>query len=158
MSRAFLALSVLAAASFAAPASALEAEQRVLKETTVTQADGSEKIEYVPADLVTPGETIVYALIFRNDQRTAAEDVVLVMPIPREVTYIEESANNRLARPDFSTDGGTTFSRRQFLTVRDADGSVRFAGADDLTHVRWVVRSPVAPGDVGQLWFRGVLK
>ena len=60
----------LAAAAFTAPAIALDAEQRVLKEITVTQADGTKKKKYVNADLVTPGDTVVYALVFRNDERS----------------------------------------------------------------------------------------
>ena len=152
------ALTALVAATAAIPAEALEAEQRVLKEVVVKQADGTEKKSYVKADLVTPGSTIVYALVFRNDQPSPADDIVLVMPVPAEVAYIEGSATNRLAVADFSADGGTSFSPRQSLNVTDANGSVRAAGAEDITHVRWTVANAVQPGETGQLWFRGTLK
>jgi len=158
MFRAITALSCLAIASIATPANALEAEQRVLKEVAVPQADGTVKKTYVKAELVTPGDTVVYALIFRNDQPQPAEDIVLVMPVPAEVRYTEGSAANRLASADYSADGGTTFNSRSGLTVREADGRVRPAAADDITHVRWTVSNPVMPGQTGQLWYRGILK
>ena len=158
MFRAFFTLSALAVASLATPATALEAEQRVLKEVTVTQADGTEKKSYVAADLVTPGETVVYALVFRNEKEEPAENIVLVMPVPSEITYIEGSASNRLAAADFSTDGGTTFAPRAGLNVQEADGRLRPASALDITHVRWTISKAVLPGEAGQLWFRGTLK
>jgi len=112
MLRKLFALTALTAVSFAIPAVALEAEQRVLKEVVVKQADGTEKRTYVNADLVTPGTTVVYALVFRNDQSAPADDVVLVMPVPAEIAYIEGSATNRLAVADFSADGGSSFAPR----------------------------------------------
>jgi len=158
MIRKLFALTVLVAASAAIPAVALEAEQRVLKEVVVKQADGTEKRSYVAADLVTPGSTVVYALVFRNDQPAPADDIVLVMPVPSEVAYIEGSATNRLGVADFSTDGGSSYAPRQSLNVTDADGRVRAAGAEDITHVRWTVAKAIQPGETGQLWFRGTLK
>ena len=158
MFRTLFALTALAASSVAIPAVALEAEQRVLKEVITKQADGTEKRSYVEADLVTPGTTVVYALVFRNDQAAPADDIVLVMPVPEEVAYIEGSATNRLAVTDFSADGGTSFAPRESLSVTDATGVVRAAAADDITHVRWTVANAVQPGETGQLWFRGTLK
>ncbi len=158
MLRTLFALTALAAVSVAIPAVALEAEQRVLKEVVVKQADGTEKRSYVKADLVTPGTTVVYALVFRNDQPSPADDIVLVMPVPPEVAYIEGSATNRLASADFSADGGTSFASRESLRVTDASGIVRAAVAEDITHVRWTVASAIKPGETGQLWFRGTLK
>lgn len=158
MLRALFALTTLAVVSAALPAVALEAEQRVLKEVTIQQADGTEKTSYVDADLVTPGTTVVYALIFRNDQSAPANDIVLVMPVPAEVAYIEGSATNRLAHADFSSDGGQSYAPRQRLRVTEADGSVRAATASDITHVRWSVAKAVMPGETGQIWFRGVQK
>ena len=158
MFRALFAFTALTVASVALPAAALEAEQRVLKEVTVTQLDGTEKKSYVDADLVTPGDTVVYALVFRNDQPAPAEDIVLVMPVPSEIAYIEGSSTTRLATADFSADGGTTFAARERLSVTQSDGSVRAASTDDITHVRWSVARAIQPGETGQLWFRGVLK
>ena len=158
MFRAIFAIATLAIAYTVVPAAALEAEQRVLKEVKVQQADGTEKTSYVNADLVTPGSTVVYALVFRNDQSEPADDIVLVMPVPAEIAYIEGSATNRLARADFSADGGTTYAPRDRLSVTASDGSVRAAAASDITHVRWSVARAVMPGETGQLWFRGILK
>lgn len=146
------------AATLAVPAHALQAEQRVLKEVTVTQADGTEKKKYVEADLVTPGDTVVYAVVFRNEKSEPADDVVLVMPVPEEVRLIENSVSGRMATTEFSADGGTTFARREDLRVQHSDGTLRPAAANDITHVRWTMQQAVAPGAGGQLWYRAVLE
>jgi len=158
MNRALLALTALGALSLAAPASALEAEQRVLKEVVVQQANGTTSKKYVNADLVTPGETVVYALVFRNDDVKPVDDIVLVMPVPAEVRYIEGSATNRLSSVEFSADGGGSFTAREGLSKRQPDGRVTAATTDDITHVRWKVARSVQPGETGQLWFRGTLR
>lgn len=160
MTRALTALTALtiSLAGLSGTAHALEAEQRVLKQVTVEQADGTKATKYVDADLVTPGETIVYALVFRNDKEEPAEDVVLVMPVPSEIVYVENSADTDVAATGYSVDGGETFAPRAALRVRQDDGSARPAEAEEITHIRWTLAKPVEPGEVGRLWYRGVLK
>ena len=147
----------LALALVATPAVALEAKQHVLKEVAVERADGSTERRFVPAENVTPGETVAYAIVFRNDRGVAAEGVVLTMPIPAEVLYVEGSAAGAGAVAAYSADGGTTFGAREALRVAGEDGMLRPAAPADLTHVRWTVAS-IAPGQSGQLSFKGVLK
>lgn len=147
----------LAAILAATPAMALEAQQHVLKEVAVERADGTTERRFVAAEGIAPGETVAYALVFRNDQPRAAEGVVLTMPIPAEVLYVEGSAAGAGAVAAYSADGGTTFAAREALRVTGEDGLLRAAAPADLTHVRWTLAS-VAPGQSGQLFFKGVLK
>ena len=110
------------------------------------------------ADVIVPGERIVYTLNYTNDDNVAASDIVLTMPIPKEVTFVEGSADTPGAPVSYSADDGQTFSTRQSLMVIDSTGDIRAAGAADLTHVRWVITGPVNAGTDGELAFSAVVK
>ena len=73
---------VLSAAVLASAVSAqaLTAIQKVEKEISVQNADGSTQTRLVSAEAVTPGEKIVYTVAFTNDSAEAATDIVLAMP------------------------------------------------------------------------------
>ena len=146
----------LAAASltgFALNAQALSATQTVEKETTVVAADGSIQTVRETVEKIIPGDRIVYSLDYENDAASPANDIVLTMPIPAEVKYIDGSANVAQAQVTFSADGGESFSNRQSVMLLDAAGNIRAAGADELTHVRWTVAGPVSAGEGGVLSF-----
>lgn len=143
---------------FAAPAFALTASQVVEKEIVVINDDGSEVTRRAPADTVVPGERIVYTLNYLNDKSEAANDLVLTMPVPGEVKFMEGSADNTASVVTYSADGGQSFAPRQALTVQTDEGQWVPAGAEDVTHVRWLVAGPLNAGETGQLVFKGVLK
>jgi uncharacterized repeat protein (TIGR01451 family) len=150
---------LLAVATFAAlPASArsLVAEQIIERVVQEKSANGkvTEKLEL--AERVAPGETLVYSLNFENKGPEAASDLVLVVPVPSEVTYVEKSASTGKMSVDFSADGGKTFAARDALKVR-ADGQMRAATADEITHIRWKFVEPIAPKQTGSLKFRATL-
>ncbi|MEZ5997335.1 MAG: hypothetical protein R3B98_01405 [Hyphomonas sp.] len=145
---------LLAGPSFAA---GLSAEQ-VIERLIVTESeDGSTEVELVPADTVVPGEELVYSLNFRNDGEVAAENVVLTVPVPSEVSYVENSASAGGAVVAFSADGGKSFAPRGDLKV-SIDGEQRAALAGEITHVRWTFRKKIDPGSAGSLTFHAILK
>lgn len=139
-------------------AMALTATQSVQREVIVQHADGTETLKLESADIVTPGEKIVYSLHYHNDQVEAANNIVLVMPVPSEVTYQEGSAESSGVRTAYSTDGGKTYMRRDGLTVQLEDGTMGTASAGDITHIRWHVGEAIAPDAGGVLSFKGQLK
>lgn len=143
---------------FAAPVSALTASQVVEKEIVVINEDGSETTRRAPAETVVPGERIVYTLNFMNDKSEAASDLVLTMPVPKVVKFIEGSADNKSSVVTYSADGGQSFAPRQSLSVQASDGQWAPASSEDVTHIRWLVAGPVKAGETGQLVFKGVLK
>lgn len=148
--------SLLVAASltgFALNAQALTAKQSVEKETTIVGADGSVQTVRETVEKIVPGERVVYSLDYANDEAAAANDIVLTMPIPAEVKYIEGSAEQPQANVTFSADGGESFSNRQSVMMIDQAGNIRAAGADELTHVRWTVAGPISAGESGVLSF-----
>jgi len=155
-----LTLAVIAATSLmvSGTASALTAKQSVEKEVVVQMPDGTESLTREPAEMVTPGERIVYTLSFTNDEAAPASDLVLTMPVPPEIKYMDGSATKAGAKIVYSADGGQTFASRTDLRKVGTDGNMRAAIAEDITHVRWTVAGPVAVGETGMLSFKGVLK
>lgn len=139
-------------------ASALTAKQTVEKEVTVQMPDGTEVTSRQAAEEVLPGERIVYTLNFTNDEAQPATDLVLTMPVPDVVKYMDGSATEVGARVVYSADGGNSFADRSAVQVADIDGTFRRASSDEITHIRWTVPGPVAAGESGTLSFKGVLK
>ena len=140
------------------PASALSAKQKVEKEITVTSDAGVETTQRVPAALVTPGEKVVYTIDFINDSAAPATDLVLAMPVPNDIRYLEGSAERDGAIVTFSTDGGTTFAARNALVLPAVGGGTRTATANDITHVQWKIAGPVAVGGTDSVAFKGRLR
>ena len=151
-------VSILLAVPFAASsAQALTASQIVEREIIVRNPDGTQTIKREKADLVTPGDKVVYSLHYVNDQDQIAENVVLSMPIPPEITYIEGSAQSEGTRTLFSVDGGKTYAPRSDLMVWE-NGQARAARASDITNIRWMVGAALAPKQTGRLSYAGRLK
>lgn len=152
-------LTALAAALLAvAPAeAAMTARQIVEKEVSVRAANGAETVKRVAADKVTPGETIVYSIRYQNDAAEAASDIILVMPVPKEVSYIEGSVSGDDSSVAFSADGGKTYVARGRLTVEEG-GATRPARGDEITHIRWTLATPVAPRAEGEVSYKAILR
>lgn len=152
-------LALIAATSLLASvsASALTAKQIVEKETVVQMPDGSETVTRSKAANIAPGERVVYTLSFTNDKVEPASDLVLTMPVPDEIKYMDGTASQEGASIVFSADGGQTFAPRDNLQT-STGGVTRTATADDITHIRWTVAGPVAAGETGNLSYKGVLK
>lgn len=138
--------------AFAAPAMALTATQTVKKEIVTVDENGVERITYEAAELVTPGERVAYSLDYVNDKAEPATDLVLTMPIPEVVSYIEGSARGEGTEITYSVDGTNFYSRDALGQMAEA------ASAEDVTHIRYVIAGPVAPGEAGSLIFSGTLK
>ena len=151
-------LSLVALHLAALPARALTATQTVEREIVVLQADGTQLIKREKADLVTPGDTIVYTLNYYNDKDETADNITLVMPIPAQISYLEGSADMEAAHAVYSADGGKTFAARAGLQFISDDGLTRPARAEDITHIRWRIKGSIAPEGTGSLSFSGRLK
>jgi len=158
MFRPVLATLLLSTSLLSSTAMALSASQTVEREVIIKNADGSQTVKREKADMVTPGDKVIYSLNYHNNEDKLAENIVLVMPIPAEVKFLEGSAEATQARTAYSADGGKTFTGRAELIVTRADGSTSTAKAEDITHIRWIVGEGIAPGASGTLSFAGRLK
>lgn len=152
----FATVSILCAL-IASPALAdVTARQSVEREVFETTSDGRERLIRKSADQVAPGEEVIYTLDYANDGAEEAENVVLVMPVPDAIAFMEGSVTGEDARVTFSADGGETYVARGRLTVRE-NGASRAARSDEITHVRWVL-ARLEPNAAGAVSFRGILK
>lgn len=142
----------------AIPAQALTATQTIQKVVQTVNSDGSKTTKYIDADLVTPGETIIYKLDFTNDGAEPASNLLLTMPVPEAIKYIEGSADFEGAVLLYSADKGQTFSERKSVKVKSESGEIISAKASDITHIQWKLAGPFAPDEGGVLSFQGVLK
>ena len=139
-------------------ASALTATQKVEKEITVQQPDGTSVAQLVSAAEVTPGEKIVYTVAFTNDSAEAATDIVLAMPVPQDVRFMEGTADKEGATVRYSVDGGETFVERSALVLPVVGGGARSANSDDITHIQWRIAGPVPVGASDEISFKARLK
>lgn len=156
----FKKLALISAASlmaFGLPASALTASQSVYKEVAMPNDSGPPVLTRIPAETVTPGDTVVYALDFTNDQAQEVTNIVLTMPVPSDIDYIEASASEDGAEVTYSADNGESFASRDEVMIAEND-EMRSAKAAEITHIRWRVTDVIEPGESGELVFKGRLK
>lgn len=139
-------------------ASALTASQKVEKEITIQQADGTSVTKRVNADDVIPGETVVYTVSFVNDSPEEATDIVLAMPVPSDVRFLEGSADRSGAIVRYSADGGASFTERDALALPAVGGGTRAANSDDITHIQWRIAGPVLVGSGDEVAFKARLR
>jgi uncharacterized repeat protein (TIGR01451 family) len=150
----FLALLALTASSAAWAADNVSLTSEVLVEHVKQQADGSSKVVREEPNVVTPGDKLVFLLSYRNGGAQPATGFVVTNPIPASVAFTGGESEGAIV----SIDGGKSWGPLVSLKVANADGSMRAATPDDVTHIRWSFAQPIAAGRAGQLSFRGVVK
>ena len=128
----------------------------VQKEEIFVADDGSEETRLVVADMVIPGDEVVYTLTYANVGDQPAENIVITNPLPTQLTYIAGSASGADANVLFSVDGGVSYGETSELKVVE-QGLERPARPEDVTHIRWVIAEPIQPGEEGVAQFRARL-
>jgi uncharacterized repeat protein (TIGR01451 family) len=149
---------IFAAAAAAVPAAAqsnnpVRLNSDVLVERSVVE-NGQTRVVLEEPRAVVPGDTLVFVLRYENTGRQAAANFVVTNPLPSAVRYtgtVDASAT-------VSVDGGRSWGQLSELRVREADGSMRAARSEDVTHIRWAFAQPIAAGETGRLMFRGIVR
>jgi len=150
---------VLIALSAAAGAQGhLDVQTTVQKQEVFVNDEGESETRLVPAEVVIPGESVIYTITFRNIGGEPADNVVITNPIAEDLMYVDGSAFGPGMAIIFSVDGGNTFANADELTVVGQDGEVRDAAAGDFTHVRWVMQNDLAAGAQGTARFAATLQ
>lgn len=103
---------------------------------------------------VIPGDKLLFTNSYRNMGKNAVTGFVVNNPVHSAVVFTEALEDWALV----SVDGGENFGRLSELSVAEAALETRPAVASDVTHVRWILPSPIAPGASGELRFGGVVK
>jgi len=127
-------------------------------EVEVVGDDGQKEIQRVPAAKVVPGDVVIYTITYTNNGQEAAENFVIVNPVPEHMIFIAESAEGDNTEITFSVDGGDNYDIPGNLTITDSKGKPIAASISDYTHIRWVLNEPVAPEATGIVYFKAQLK
>lgn len=141
-----------AAPAFAADNMTLKSDVFVARE--VRDAAGRVTTVLAPPKMVTPGDRLLFVLNYRNGGTAPATAFTVTNPIPGAVVY----ANQASGGEQVSVDGGKSFGPLGALRIRGANGTARAAAAADVTHIRWTLKTPVAPGQGGKLQFNGIVR
>lgn len=135
----------------------LDVQTTVQKEEVFVNAAGEQDKRLVSAERVVPGETVFYTITFTNISDDTADNVVITNPIAENLLYLDGSASGEGMDIEFSADGGASFASAADLIVTE-NGTSRVATAEDITHVRWVMRNDLAAGAQGIARFAAVLE
>lgn len=120
--------------------------------------EGKQGHRFVPAGVVSQGDTVFYTVQIRNPTALAQRDVTIVQRVPANTTYVRGSASGPSAAVTFSVDGGQTFWPEKELKVATEGGTSRAATVQDYTHIRWQLRNALAPGAVALTRFQAVFR
>ena len=126
-------------------------------ETRISR-NGRDIIQLAPADLVVPGDQVIYTLEIRNTGAAAVLAPSVRYPIPKHMRYIAESAVGPGADVSYSVDGGRSFDRPENLQVAGPGGQLRPAAAADYTDIRWQLKHSLKGNSVAFARFRAVVK
>lgn len=155
-----VAASLLAAMPPLAQAQNVELVTKVERELEVLEK-GVKIKKTGPPEKVLPGDEVIYTVTYTNKTGKPADNITVTNPVPTHTRYRDGSAAGDGATITFSVDGGKTFALPDKLTVAIKDKSgkdlVRPAAAADYTHIRWVLKQSVAPGQSGTVRFRAVV-
>jgi len=135
----------------------LDVRTIVQKQEVFVNEEGESETRLVSAEVVVPGESVIYTITFRNVSGEPADNVVITNPIAENLMYVDGSAFGPGTEILFSIDGGKTFAKADELTVVK-DDEVRDAIASDFTHVRWVMQNDLAAGAQGTARFAAILE
>lgn len=163
-------LSASAQAAATDPRADVKIDSTIMVERSETNASGETVTKLLdPATVkVIPGDKLLFVNAYRNTGQNAVTGFVVNNPVHAAVALTEVVEDWALV----SVDSGKNFGKLSELTVTEtvATGTEetgetaapvqtsRPAVASDVTHIRWVLTSPIAPGASGELRFRGIVK
>lgn len=151
---------LIAGHALIARAQTVEVVQRAEREVEVLEK-GVKVKKVAPVEKIVPGDEVTYTLSYTNKTGKPVTDVAVTNPVPKHTRYKEGTAAGDNAVVAFSVDGGKTYAAPDQLTVviKDKSGKdiPRPAVAQDYTHIRWVIKQTIAPGQSGSVRFRAVV-
>ncbi len=139
-------------------AGSLELMTTVAKILETNEPDGGTRTQLLPVETAIPGDEVIYTVTFTNVGDASADNIRITNPIPDEMLYVAGSAFGPGTDVLYSADGGENYGLPGELVVANSDGSQREAAADDYTHIRWTLNTPLDAGARGFARFRAVLR
>ncbi|WP_156472089.1 hypothetical protein [Sphingorhabdus sp. M41] len=138
------------------PQADVKIDSSIMVERTEESESGATVTTLVdPATVkVIPGDKLLFTNSYRNTGQNTVTGFVVNNPVHSAVIFTEALEDWALV----SVDGGETFGQLSALSVAEATLETRPALASDVTHIRWILPSPIAPGASGELRFRGIVR
>jgi uncharacterized repeat protein (TIGR01451 family) len=151
--RLLLALFALSAPAMALAANDVALTSAMFVEHMVPQPGGGAKVTLEQPKSVPPGAKLVFVLSYHNLGKVPATNFTLTNPIPAGVSF--DSTPD--AGATYSVDSGKSWGPLATLRV-SAGKTLRAALPEDVTHIRWILKTPIAVNGSGKLSFRGTVK
>lgn len=122
--------------------------------------DGKITTKRIPLDKANPGDVVIYTITYSNLGKGPVLDAVIVDPVPRGVRYITDTAEGKDAEIVYSTDNGRTWQTEPVETLKKPNGLLekKPVSADRYTHIKWMIKKPVASGQSGRVSFKVTVK
>lgn len=121
---------------------------------TADGRSGQPQRAWRPAGRLAVDQQVFYTVRVHNPGNRPVTDVIVTKRLPFGVRYAVGSAVGPDCAVQVSTDGGASFRPADAASMASSvDVS---AGSADYTHLRWLLRRPLAPGATALLRFRAV--
>jgi uncharacterized repeat protein (TIGR01451 family) len=131
----------------------IELKTEALVEESYLSDSGESLTRLVPAAKVVPGDEVVWTITASNVCGAPVADVAITNPVPRQMTYVDETAFGSGTSLDFSVDGDE-FAGPEALRIEEVSGEVRPARAEEYKHVRWLLDGALEPQAVLVVGYR----
>lgn len=125
----------------------------VMKEVIEKNNKGEKVIRYVEPVIAIPGNTMMYTITFENIGDKPVSNIVVNDPLPNNSKYLVGTATGRHTTITYSVDG-KYFAVPEKIKIKDKDGKLKIASADKYTHIRWVYKKDLTPGEIGKVTFK----
>jgi uncharacterized repeat protein (TIGR01451 family) len=154
------ALLLLPVAARAQQQGSIELKSTAQAEVVETNKKGEKQVKHVDVSKakVVPGDVVVFTTTYKNVGKQPADKVTIMNPVPEHMLYMDQSADGKGMKIDFSVDKGMSYGSPDTLTVIDALGNKQRATILDYTNIRWIAVKPLAPGGKGTVSFKAKLK
>jgi len=138
----------------------IEIKSMAQAEVVETSKKGEKLIKRVDVAKATvaPGDVVVFTTTYKNVGKHPAEKVEITNPMPEHMLYVDQSAEGKGMKIEFSVNKGTSYGSPDTLMVIDALGNKQRATIFDYTNIRWTAVKPLAPGGNGTVSFKAKLK
>ncbi len=154
----FSIITLFGATALSAQQGNLELKTTAAKQEVVVDDEGNQTTRLIPVNTAVPGDEIVYTVTFSNISTESAENVRVTNPIPSQMAFIPGTAFGPGTDVSYSVDGGETFGAPEELTIADPEAGTRIATAEDYTHIRWTLKTPLDAGAQGFARYRARLR
>jgi uncharacterized repeat protein (TIGR01451 family) len=154
------ALLLLPVAALAQQQGSIELKSTAQAEVVETNKKGEKQVKRVEVSKakVVPGDVVVFTTTYKNVGKQPADKVTIMNPVPEHMLYVDQSAEGKGMKIEFSVDKGKSYGSPNTLMVIDALGNKQQATILDYTNIRWIAVKPLAPGGKGTVSFKAKLK